>query len=292
MPKIISKENLPEFHGMNNVVKYNYDNGVVIYCSQPHSFESEVAYTKACKLNTDEDAWGHWLYLFNAENITVGKYAMSKGLWEFTAAQLVEQKMKLFFYKKFNPNSRTWESWVQGTPAKTNLCKEGCGLLTILQGGKWFVVDKDNKYIVEPGKYDYIDGFDSCGYARVKINGYVDFTNPEKTTHDKWGIIDTKGVEILPLEYSEIWNFYNKNREYTTVFWGTDGEGFWDNRAEEYQFLLKGHKAGSLRGPGFWFGKRFITYDESYTENIEYNYSMWDAFEDSEEAAAAAGFEW
>ena len=48
-------------------------------------------------------------------------------------------------------------------------------------------------------KYKKIDGFDN-NLARV-----IGF-------NDKWGIINEKGEEVLPVEYSEIWNFYGKNK--------------------------------------------------------------------------------
>lgn len=32
-----------------------------------------------------------------------------------------------------------------------------------------------------------------------------------------WGIINEYGEEILPLEYTSIWNFYNKGRKETRI---------------------------------------------------------------------------
>lgn len=59
------------------------------------------------------------------------------------------------------------------------------------------VLDRKGTIVVPFGKY-WIDGFDH-GLARVCQNG-------------KWGIINTKGEEVLPLVYDQIWNFYGKNR--------------------------------------------------------------------------------
>ena len=59
------------------------------------------------------------------------------------------------------------------------------------------VLDRKGTIVVPFGNY-WIDGFDH-GLARVFQNG-------------KWGVINTKGEEVLPLVYDKIWNFYGKNR--------------------------------------------------------------------------------
>lgn len=61
----------------------------------------------------------------------------------------------------------------------------------------------DGTEVVPFGKYHWIDGFDN-GIARVN-NG------------NKWGLINEKGKEVLPLEYDQIWNFYDKKRISTRV---------------------------------------------------------------------------
>ena len=78
---------------------------------------------------------------------------------------------------------------------------------------KWGVTDLDGNIIVHSGKYDSIDGFDQ-GLAGVKIgrapSNQVDNDN-------KWGIINERGEEVLPVEYDEIWKFLGKNRYSTKV---------------------------------------------------------------------------
>jgi len=59
------------------------------------------------------------------------------------------------------------------------------------------VLDRKGTIVVPFGKY-WIDGFDH-GLARVCQN-------------EKWGVINTKGEEVLPLVYDKIWSFYGKNR--------------------------------------------------------------------------------
>jgi hypothetical protein len=78
---------------------------------------------------------------------------------------------------------------------------------------KWGIIDLDGNIIVPFGKYDWIDGFDQ-GLARVKIGR----TPSNQVDNDnKWGIINERGEEVLPVEYDEIWNFLGKNRYSTKV---------------------------------------------------------------------------
>jgi hypothetical protein len=105
---------------------------------------------------------------------------------------------------------------------------------------EWGVKDADGHEIVPVGKYDWIDGFDH-GLARVRTKGDRGYTpnmvmaaddetgetvcdrdalmqlearrrkaHPERFA--KWGIINEKGEEVLPLEFDNIWNFLNKDR--------------------------------------------------------------------------------
>lgn len=96
------------------------------------------------------------------------------------------------------------------------------------------LTDFQNNIIVPFGKYAWISPFDS-GLARVRSHGFYgkilfvfdsegntisgeDAINKyvkENKPYAKWGIINEKGEEVLPVEYDEVWNFYGKNR-YTT----------------------------------------------------------------------------
>lgn len=73
--------------------------------------------------------------------------------------------------------------------------------------GQYEVIDIDGKVIVSKGKYSWIDSFDN-GLARVNL-----YDGEKK----KYGIIDEEGNEVLPLAYSNIWNFFKKNREWITI---------------------------------------------------------------------------
>ncbi len=66
------------------------------------------------------------------------------------------------------------------------------------------IYEKDKKYgiiknfkIILPSKYEYIDEFKfEEGFAAVKIN-------------DKWGFIDTNGIEVIPAKYDDVSKFHN-----------------------------------------------------------------------------------
>lgn len=71
------------------------------------------------------------------------------------------------------------------------------------------LIDRHGNTIIPYGVYDYIDGADH-NLVRVFV--------ADKTTKEKlWGLVDTSGRVVLPLEYTNIWNFYDKNRRSTTV---------------------------------------------------------------------------
>ena len=76
-------------------------------------------------------------------------------------------------------------------------------LYTVCKNHQWGVLKNDGSIFIEFGKYDWIDGYDS-GLVRVKKK-------------EKWGIIDYMGQSSLPVEYDNIWNFYNRNRDNTIV---------------------------------------------------------------------------
>lgn len=289
MAKLISKEILPEFYGMNNVIKETYDDNTVCYYTQNIPFEIETAYTKACKLNITEDLWGNWMYLFDANNNVVGKYYMEKRLLGCKAKQLVEQRSKLFFYKVFDDGRKVWKSIVSGTPAKLiESYKVGCGIKTILLKGKWYAVDFNGKRIVAPGKYDYIDGFNH-NLARVKYNASADLNDPAESTKERWGIIDIKGNEVLPVIYDEIWSFYGKNRKLTKVVQveeKIDGDGHPYTLKTIYEFWFHSR---NLVEVGYWINDDYyeVPDDIDYSEQ----YSVWDALDGEIEAAGNIDWE-
>lgn len=69
------------------------------------------------------------------------------------------------------------------------------------------VITVDGKVIVPKGKYACIDISDK---GLIRVNDF-------KGEDIRWGIIDAKGNVVLPLQYSNIWNFVSKNRELITI---------------------------------------------------------------------------
>lgn len=73
--------------------------------------------------------------------------------------------------------------------------------------GQYEVISIDGTVIIPKGKYAWIDSFDG-GLSRICVGDC-----------DKkiWGIINSCGIIVLPLKYSNIWNFYKKKRIETTI---------------------------------------------------------------------------
>ena len=85
---------------------------------------------------------------------------------------------------------------------------DDCRILTIQHmDGEFEVVSVDGEVIVPKGTYAWIDAYDN-GLTRVNNGGCED---------KRWGIIDSNGKVVLPLEFTEIWNFYKKNRTTTSI---------------------------------------------------------------------------
>ncbi len=74
-----------------------------------------------------------------------------------------------------------------------------CGLSMVRnQKYQYAYINQSNEEIIKFGQYSWCDSRFVCGYARV-----VKYCTFEQK--DKWGIIDTKGNVIVPLEYDKIW---------------------------------------------------------------------------------------
>lgn len=82
-------------------------------------------------------------------------------------------------------------------------------LFTVNKNYQWAVITGHDDKFVGFGTFDWIDGYDH-GLARVKKG-------------NKWGIIAPSGEIVLPVEYDNIYNFYDKdNRESTRVEKGSE----------------------------------------------------------------------
>lgn len=274
----MTREILDHFQGKRNVTKIISDNGLVSYLTPSRSFADEASSLGASKLNTVENENKHVLFLFNKNDEEVGRYYIGKRLQGKTPSDIVIIKNNLVFFDAWNPNTKKWVPCI-GMANYNIKRKYGCGLLTILQDNKWRVEDTNSNIIVPPGKYDYIDGFDVCGLARVKRDGKTDIDNPSKSTKDVWGIINTKGEEVLELKYSQIWVFYTKNRKTTKVF-------------REYEIENENGKITDWGNIEYEFDLYKLQLIEKVEEASSDYYSWEDAYEDDEEAAAANDYEW
>lgn len=111
------------------------------------------------------------------------------------------------------------------------------------------VVNRDNNEIVPYGDFDIIDGY-TKGYARVK---------KEK----KWGIIDTEGRVVLPIEYDAVWFFHNRpNLNSTKVIYG--------NKVLRFEFktgkLFNTYSNKQYREEGY--GRHYGEYAGTYAQDV------------------------
>lgn len=104
----MTRENLSNYQGENNVTKITSDNGSVSYLTASTAFADEKNRIGAAKLNTVENEKKHVLFLFNAEDAEVGRYYLGKKLQGKSPAELAEMKHMLCFFKSYNPNTNEW----------------------------------------------------------------------------------------------------------------------------------------------------------------------------------------
>lgn len=89
--------------------------------------------------------------------------------------------------------------------------------------GKWGVMSNKGDVIVPFGKYDLIEPY-FMGLARVKI-GDVEVGKSENFGKYHWGIINLSGEEVIPVEYTELWQFHLKEK--TRIRMAKDTEYQW-----------------------------------------------------------------
>ena len=287
--KIIKRDTLNYYQGKTNVIHCVMADGREAWLSRERPFTEEFNNKGASKLNTVENDKKHVLFLFNDNNEEVGRYYLGKKLQGISPERIFDIKESLSFFDSWNPETSKWVPCVGLSGKQSNRNdKEGCGRVTIFREGYYSVIDKQGNIIVPPGRYTYIDGFDH-NLARVKIDGMTSINNPKESTVDKWGIIDIDGKEVLPLVYSEIWGFYNKDRKTTRVVElehkiSGDGEPYTLKTIYEFRLFSK-----KLVETGFWI-------DDEYFEAIDDNdssdqYSIWDALDGEPEAAGNIDYE-
>ena len=73
-----------------------------------------------------------------------------------------------------------------------------CGLSLVRnEKYEYAYINEKGDEVVPFGTYSWCDPQFVCGYARVLIQSAFDTK--------KWGIIDTQGTVVIPLEYDKIW---------------------------------------------------------------------------------------
>ena len=139
------------------------------------------------------------------------------------------------------------------------------GLVNVVQNDKfqYGVTDNDGKVIVPFGKYGWISGFDH-GLARVKsISGLIRVDRGTVVVKNpKWGIIDMKGNEVLPVECDEVWNFLGKGRNSTRVI----------KNGQSYDFDLNSQELRSLVPRS---RHRYVDQDEYNNEEYGSHYGKY-----------------
>lgn len=146
------------------------------------------------------------------------------------------------------------------------------------------VLTSAGKVEIPFGKYCWMDGFDN-GLARVQLSMPRKDADDLIPTNSMWGIIDEHHNVVLPIEYDNIWNFYNQNRYTTKV--EKDGKS-WNISFSE----LLDPKDESTQENRNHYGIRHVQsvsygeYEGSYAQDVE-GYSddcINDAFEGDPEA--------
>lgn len=152
-------------------------------------------------------------------------------------------------------------------------------IIELKKGG--FGVRNKGEFVVPFGKYGWIDGFE-YGLARVRTYGnttytknivgvisldtdgklvtdpekIAEFTKKEQQEHPehfaKWGIINEKGEEVLPVEYDDIWKFFGKSRYTTKAIKG----------GQEYDISLNDLSDKAPKAP--WLRRRHREVEDDY----------------------------
>ena len=146
------------------------------------------------------------------------------------------------------------------------------------------VLTSAGKVEIPFGKYCWMDGFDN-GLARVQLSMPRKDADDLIPTNSMWGIIDEHNNVVLPIEYDNIWNFYNRNRYTTKVekdgkSWNISFSELLDPKDESTQENRNHY--GIRHAQSVSYGE----YEGSYAQDVE-GYSddcINDAFEGDPEA--------
>lgn len=152
---------------------------------------------------------------------------------------------------------------------------------------QYAVVDVQGNVIVPFGKFGWIENFNR-GYARVKSFG----GNVREVTIDgqkllelpQWGIIDTKGNVVVPVEYDEIWKL-KEGYDRMVLYKDSSKPRYYNSLADTLKSYGGKPKAGTeyfdVRDGQIYsrpFGReiydRYFEYDD-YDDNDEQHYEVY-----------------
>ena len=106
--KLLMKETLDNFQGRETVRHIISVNGIESWITDGHSFAEEANEKGASKINTIENEKKHVLFLFNSENVEVGRYYIGKKLQGLNPAQFLARKAELSVFESWNPSTQKW----------------------------------------------------------------------------------------------------------------------------------------------------------------------------------------
>jgi hypothetical protein len=116
----MTREQLPEFQGRNNVTKIVADNGSISYLTQSVDFTTEAFTQGATRINTVETEKKHVLFLFNSQLAEVGRYYLGKKLQGLSLDDIIAKKAEMCVFESFNPATQSWVPCV-GLNSQPNL---------------------------------------------------------------------------------------------------------------------------------------------------------------------------
>lgn len=280
--EVIGIDTLHEYCGKKGVTRVITSECNILYYANYKSFQDELNEVGACAYSYDPTP--QKMVLQDSNKRVLKSYIAAFG-FDDSAFNKVES---IIFYDAYLDLNHKWYRHFSNNLFRYPSIKVGFGLRTIFDGNKYYVVDKNNNYVISPGKYDYIDGFNKHGYTRVMVKG-----KPNSLPNDcgyRCGIVDVFGNIILPIEYTSIQSFYKGCYNEIEVWeGGEDVDGEYQSHLYNYKF---GILTKQLTPVGSCYYKRYEDYTVETAPDNSDEYSIWDAFEDNEEAAAAADFEW
>lgn len=159
---------------------------------------------------------------------------------------------------------------------------------------QWGVVDDNDNLIVEFGKYAWIDGFHN-GLAKVKGHNDnvcgtwkpLDLDAPDGKAKEiaEQGIINEKGIEVLPLEYN-IWKFYGKDFPTIKAFKGDEEYKFSFKQLNPLLEVKKDNDYSEARNDDYYETHHYEEFAGTYAQDVAgfSDEDIYDAFDGDPEA--------